>query len=69
MITNEFLGHSAKYWLELQSKAEALNVTKLIEENADLRAKVNFYEQKVTEMLTFKVTINSRFDILNSIGR
>ena len=39
-----YLGHPASYWLELKMQAEKLSYTDLIQELADLRAKLGMYE-------------------------
>lgn len=44
------MGHSALFWNELARKADALDVTDLLEENAKLRGKVAFYEHHVGRM-------------------
>ena len=49
-----FLGHTVKYWLELEKKARKLDVVKLIEEIAELRGKVSFYESRIDEMNVFR---------------
>ena len=46
----KFLGHSAGYWIELEKKAEILDVADFIQEIADLRGKVNFYESRIRQM-------------------
>lgn len=48
-----FLGHSVKYWLELERKAETLNVINWLEEIAELGSKVNFYESRIKQMNEF----------------
>lgn len=53
-----FLGHNVDYWLELERQAQALNAERLIDEIAKLRAKVSFYESRVTEMAAFKRVTN-----------
>lgn len=50
----EFLGHTIKYWLELEKKARQLNAVKLLEEIAELRGKVSFYESRLDEMDKFR---------------
>ena len=49
-----FLGHTIQYWIELQKKARQLNVVKLLEEIAELRGKVSFYESRLDEMDDFR---------------
>lgn len=53
-----FLGHEAKYWLELEKKAEKLDVIDFIAEIAKLRGKIDFYESRIKQMyeLTTKIT-------------
>jgi hypothetical protein len=46
----EFLGHKPEYWLELQKKADELNVGDLIKEIARLRGKISLYESRIAEM-------------------
>jgi len=53
----DFLGHSMQYWLTLKQEASQLGVTHLLEEIADLRSKVSFYESRITEMNAFKKTM------------
>ena len=48
-----FLGRSVEYWRELDNRAMEFDVTKLIEENAKLRAKVSFYEARLGEIAQF----------------
>jgi hypothetical protein len=45
-----YLGHDIKYWLELQKKAEELKVVDFIQEIADLRGKISFYESRIKQM-------------------
>ena len=40
-----YLGHPTSYWLELKLKADKLNYVELVEEIADLRAKLGMYER------------------------
>jgi hypothetical protein len=49
METFELLGHTADYWIELETKAETLNVTKLLEEIVHLKAKIYDFEQIVKD--------------------
>ena len=56
----KFLGHSVEYWVALESKAETLNVTKLIEEIATLRSKVSFYESRFLEIQQFKKMMDEK---------
>ncbi len=59
MNETTYLGHPIEYWIELQDKADQLGVVKWLEEIAELRGKVSFYESRVKEMnkfLTLKVT-------------
>lgn len=48
MVT--FLGHSISYWTELEKRAERLKVTDYIQEIADLKGKVSFYESRIRQM-------------------
>lgn len=48
-----FMGQSIAYWVELHKKARILNVVKWLEEIAELRAKVSFYESRIKEMTNF----------------
>jgi hypothetical protein len=50
METFEFMGHKADYWIELQTKAELLDVTNLIQENCQLKAKLYSIGKIVKEM-------------------
>ena len=56
----EFMGHSYTFWSTLLDKAECDGVVGLIEEIADLRAKVSFYESRVLDMAKFMEIINAR---------
>jgi len=49
-----FLGKPVSYWEELDRQAQPLNCDRLIHEIAELRAKVSFYESRITEMSNFK---------------
>jgi len=49
-----FLGKPIKYWFELQRNAEKLYVVDYIAEIAELRAKVNFYEDRIEQINKFK---------------
>lgn len=48
-------GHSASFWLELLRLHENKEDIDLIEEIAMLRAKVSFYESRITAMNGFMV--------------
>jgi hypothetical protein len=53
-ITFEFLGHKADYWIDLESRAEELNVVELLKENTRLKAKLYNMEViagQITEIL------------------
>ena len=56
----KFLGHPVEYWIALQSKAETLDVVKLIEEIATLRSKVSFYESRFSEIQQFKKMMDEK---------
>lgn len=49
-MENEFMGHSVKYWIELEKQALKLDVGHLIQELADAHFKVGFYERRIKEM-------------------
>lgn len=49
-----FLGHPVGFWLKLRETSDSLNVTDFIQEIADLRAKVSFYESRIDQMTMFK---------------
>jgi len=51
-----FLGHPTEYWLELEKKAQELNLVRWLEEIATLRGKVGFYESRISEMNDFRET-------------
>jgi hypothetical protein len=58
VVESLFLGHTFKYWNELNSKAEAIHdgslyLPRLLEEIAELRGKVSFYEARVKESHAF----------------
>lgn len=53
-----FLGQSTEYWIELQRQVEengpaAFSKERLIAEMAALRAKVSFYESRISELNQF----------------
>lgn len=50
----EFLGHPVNYWVELQKQAQKLNLESLLADNASLRSRVSFYEDKLKEMEQFR---------------
>ena len=50
-----FLGHTVKYWLELQQQVDTLNLKDMIREIAELRSKVSFYESRIKQMEMFRV--------------
>jgi len=56
MIEDTFLGHPIRYWMELGRRVDELpfDAAKLLKEIAELRAKVSFYESRITEMEEFK---------------
>ena len=48
-----FCGHPFSYWLELERRFKngyPLSQSRLIEEIADLRGRVSFYEDRIKEM-------------------
>lgn len=49
-----FLGHPISYWLELQKRADKLDVVDLLDEIAELRGKVSFYESRFDQIETFR---------------
>lgn len=51
---SKFYGKPISYWIELDRKARELNVENLIDEIAELRAKVSFYESRIEEMNMIK---------------
>jgi len=55
-----FLGQPASYWLELQKRANSLEVSRLMREIADLAAKVQFYELRMDEIQRFRATLAKR---------
>jgi hypothetical protein len=50
----EFLGHDVGYWVELQRRAEALEVTDFIQEIAELRGRLSFYESRLDVIERFR---------------
>lgn len=50
---DEFLGHPIKYWVELERKQLQSGTSDLIQEIADLRGKVSFYESRIKQMKEF----------------
>jgi hypothetical protein len=55
-----FMGKPLNYWVELQNKADELNVSDLILDNAMMRAKVSFYEAKLNSMFSYMDDIGKR---------
>lgn len=53
-MPEQFLGHDIAYWVELQKKVDTLEVANYLQEIADLRGKVSFYESRVEELNDFK---------------
>lgn len=49
-----FLGKPVNYWLELDREAQNLNLESLLKDNANLRSRVSFYEDKLKEMEQFR---------------
>lgn len=45
-----FLGHTPEFWLELEQRAINENRVSDINEIAELRAKVSFYESRIKDM-------------------
>jgi len=52
-----FLGHPIRYWIELQNHAEECNHVDLLQEIADLRAKVSFYESRLDDIQKFREVV------------
>jgi len=52
-MENMFLGHPISYWVEVQHQIERERAVDFIEEIAFLRAKVSFYEKRITDMSSF----------------
>lgn len=50
----EFMGKPIHYWTELKHKADELNLESLLKDNANLRSRVSFYEDKMAEMERFR---------------
>lgn len=48
-----FLGHSFSFWIEVKRKIEMDGVVDFLEEIAYLRAKVSYYEKRISDMSTF----------------
>lgn len=53
-MLEKFLGHDIAYWLELQERVDTLGVANYLQEIADLRGKVSFYESRINELNDFK---------------
>jgi hypothetical protein len=53
-MMNTFMGQEISYWSELQNKAERLEVVDYIQEIANLRAKVSFYESRIDAIQNFR---------------
>ena len=53
-MENLFMGHEYGYWAELEERAQKLKVVDWLDEIAQLRAKVSFYESRIEEMDDFK---------------
>lgn len=63
MSANTLLGHTLEYWSELNSRAEAITdgslyLPRLLEEIAELRGKVSFYESRVKELHAFMAALS-----------
>jgi len=56
------MGREPQYWTALQQRVESLNYTHLIEEIAQLSAKVHRYEQLIDDMSAVRSAINRRFE-------
>lgn len=52
-----FMGETLQFWVELKAKSENLDVTYLIRENAELRAKVSYFEDMIKKANQF-ININ-----------
>lgn len=67
---DSFLGHSTTYWIELEKKAQELGVINWLQEVAELRAKVSFYESRLDEINNFRnrnILTNITEDKLNEL--
>ena len=61
MITGDlYLGEPMTYWVELKRQADKNNTRDLIFEIASLRAKVSFYEDRVSQMNHFKQQVGEK---------
>lgn len=45
-----WMGHPMSYWMELEKRAQELNVAHLVEELAIAYGKIGFYEKRIKEM-------------------
>lgn len=53
MSESTFFGHPVKYWLELEGPVRDMNLEGMVEEIANLRGKVSFYESRIIELNKF----------------
>ena len=53
MPENIFMGHTVAYWVELETGTFKKGTRELIEEIAELRSKVSFYESRINEISNF----------------
>lgn len=58
--SNFFLGEPLSYWVELKRLVTEVppEVNDLIRENASLRAKVTYYEDKIRQMSNYGSTVD-----------
>lgn len=50
METEKYMGHPMNYWIELEKQAQKLNVMDFIQEIADLRARLSFYDSRLNQI-------------------
>jgi proteasome assembly chaperone (PAC2) family protein len=55
-----FLGKPLEYWIELDKRANNIELLDYIQEIAELRSKVSFYESRLKQMNDFMNKINSK---------
>ena len=55
-----YLGHPTRYWMELQTRADALSVDQLLGDLADLHAKVAYYELMFDRINSYRGIVDKK---------
>ena len=53
MEIDKFLGQSFNFWIEVKEGLDKKGTVELIQEIADLRSKVSFYESRINQLSNF----------------